>query len=159
MADVVAIGYPDETTAVRAMEEVNRLDIRPSVAVVVRTPEGAFRVPINPFALATGAVWGMFWGTLFGVFSGHPVVAITLGTGLGVLMGNADRSGIDPQFQEQVRGMLTPGTSALFTVVAKVASDKAVAALSRYGGTVLKSSLPKDAERRLQEALRGETAR
>jgi uncharacterized membrane protein len=74
-------------------------------------------------------------------------------------MGNADRSGIDPQFQEQVRGMLTPGTSALFTVVAKVASDKAVAALSRYGGTVLKSSLPKDAERRLQEALRGETTR
>jgi uncharacterized membrane protein len=44
-------------------------------------------------------------------------------------------------------------------VVGKVATDKAVAALGPYGGTVLKSSLSKDAERRLQEALDGETAR
>jgi uncharacterized membrane protein len=158
MADLVAIGYPDQTRAVRAMEEVNRLDARRAVAVIVRTPEGSFRVPTNPFAVATGAVWGLFWGVLFGAF-GHPVVALTLSLGFGVLMGKADRSGIDPIFQAQVRGMLAPATSALFMVVGKVATDKAVAALGPYGGTVLKSSLPKDAERRLQEALDGETAR
>jgi uncharacterized membrane protein len=158
MADLVAIGYPDQTTAVRAMEEVNRLDVRRAAAVVVRTPEGRLRVPSNPFAVATGAVWGLAWGALFGAF-GHPLVALTLGLGFGVLIGKSDRSGIDPIFQAQVMGMLAPATSALFMVVGKVTTDKAVAALGPYGGTVLKSSLPKDAERRLQEALDGETAR
>jgi uncharacterized membrane protein len=161
MADLVAIGYPDEATAVRAMDEVNRLVIRPAVAVIVRTPEGRFRVPTNPFALAAGVVRGMTWGLLFGVFGVFPnlVVAITVGAIFGALLGKADRSGIDPYFQDQVRGMLAPATSALFMVVGKVTSDKAVEALSRFGGTVLKSSLTRDAERRLQEALRGETAR
>jgi len=41
-------------------------------------------------------------------------------------------------------------------VVEKVTPDKAVDALSQYGGTVLKSSLSKDAEKELQEALHGE---
>jgi uncharacterized membrane protein len=158
MADLVAIGYPDQTTAARAMDEVNRLDARPAVAVIVRTPEGRFRVPTNPFAVVTGVVWGLVWGVLFGVFT-DPVVGVPLGAGLGVLMGKVDRSGIDPHFQDQVRGLLAPATSALFVVVGKVPTDKAVAALGRYRGTVLKSSLSKDAERRLQEALDGETAR
>jgi uncharacterized membrane protein len=52
--------------------------------------------------------------------------------------------------------MLQPGTSALFMVVEKVTPDKAVEAMSKYGGTVLKSSLSNDAERELQEALHGE---
>ena len=51
--------------------------------------------------------------------------------------------------------MLKPGTSALFMVVEKVTPDKAVAALSHYGGTVLKSSLSEDAQNKLQEALQG----
>jgi uncharacterized membrane protein len=158
MADLVAIGYPDETTAVRAMDEVNRLVVRPSVAVIVRTQGGRFRVPTNPFAFAAGAVWGMIWGLLVGLFT-DPVVGVIVAAGCGVLMGKADRSGIDPHFQDQVRRRLAPATSALFMVVGKVTSDKAVEALSRFGGTVLESSLPRDAERRLQEALRGEAAR
>jgi len=36
--------------------------------------------------------------------------------------------------------------------------DKAVAALSKFGGRVLKSSLSKDAEKELQTALHGEPA-
>jgi uncharacterized membrane protein len=40
-------------------------------------------------------------------------------------------------------------------VVEAVTPDKAVEALSRYGGTVLKSSLPKETEAELQEALHG----
>jgi hypothetical protein len=51
--------------------------------------------------------------------------------------------------------MLQPGTSALFMIVEKITTDNAVEALSKYGGTVLKSSLPHDAERQIQEALHG----
>ena len=62
------------------------------------------------------------------------------------------------QLADQVRDLLQPGTSALFLIVEKVTPDKAVDALSRYGGTVLKSSLSKDAEAELQDALHGSQA-
>ena len=71
-------------------------------------------------------------------------------------MGKLEKSGIDREFQDQVRGMLQPGTSALFLVVEKVTPDKAIEGLSKYGGTVLKSSLSEDTERQLQDALHGE---
>jgi uncharacterized membrane protein len=51
--------------------------------------------------------------------------------------------------------MLKPGTSALFMVVEKVTPDKAVAALSQYGGTVLKTSLSEEQTQKLQDALHG----
>src|SRR6266536_285549 len=47
--------------------------------------------------------------------------------------------------------MLQPGTSALFLVVEKVTPDKAVEALNKFGGAVLKSSLSKEAEQELQQ--------
>ena len=37
--------------------------------------------------------------------------------------------------------MLKPGASCLFMIVEKITPDKAIAALSKYGGTVRKTSL------------------
>jgi len=45
--------------------------------------------------------------------------------------------------------------AAPFLMVEKVTPDKAVEAMSKYGGTVLKTSLSKEGEQGLQEALRG----
>jgi len=47
------------------------------------------------------------------------------------------------------------GTSALFLMLEKVTPDKAVEAMSKYGGTVLKTSLSKQDETELQDALHG----
>jgi uncharacterized membrane protein len=80
---------------------------------------------------------------------------MAFGAGLGALMGKVEKTGIDRAFQDRVREMLKPGTSALFMIIEKATPDRAVAALSQYGGTVLKSSLSKDAEAQLQEALHG----
>ena len=104
-----------------------------------------------------GATWGMFWGLLFGLLFFIPVFGMAIGAGLGALMGKVTKSGIDKQFQDQVRGMLQPGTSALFLMVEKVTPDKAVEAMSKYGGTVLKTSLSKEGEQELQDALHGAT--
>ena len=79
-----------------------------------------------------------------------------MGAGLGALMGKVTKSGIDREFQDQVRGMLQPGTSALFLMVEKVTPDKAVEAMSK--ATAMPCSRPalsKDGERELQEALHG----
>ena len=160
MADLIAIGYPDETTGSLAAEEVHRLAedliIEPdAVAVIVRDKEGKFHVHTSHHAVGGGATWGMFWGFLFGLLFFVPVFGMAVGAGMGAIFGKIEKSGIDKQFQQQVRDMLQPGTSALFVVVEKVTPDKAVEALSQYGGTVLKSSLSKESEAELQDALHG----
>jgi uncharacterized membrane protein len=162
MADLIAIGYPDETTALAAMDEVGRLERElviqsDSVAAIVRNRDGKFRVTTNHHAVGAGTTWGMFWGMLFGMLFFVPFLGMAVGAGLGALMGKVEKSGIDKQFQDQVREMLKPGTSALFLVVEKVTPDKAVAGLQQFGGTVLKSSLSKDAEKELQKELHGDT--
>jgi uncharacterized membrane protein len=83
---------------------------------------------------------------------------MAVGAGMGAIMGKITKSGINKEFESRVRDMLQPGTSALFLIVEKVTSDKAVDALSRYGGTVLKTSLPAEAEKDLQAALHHEEA-
>jgi uncharacterized membrane protein len=80
---------------------------------------------------------------------------MAIGAGLGALMGKLTKSSIDKQFRDQVRDMVQPGTSALFLMLEKVTPDKAVEAMSKYGGTVLKTSLSKADEQELQEALHG----
>jgi uncharacterized membrane protein len=161
MADLIAIGYPDEGTAEMAADEARRLAqdliIEPdAIAVIVRDKEGKFHVHTSHHPVGAGATWGMFWGLLFGLLFFIPFFGLAIGAGMGALMGKITKSGIDREFQEQVRGMLKPGTSCLFLMVEKVTPDKATEALSRFGGTVLKSSLSKEGEQELQEALHGQ---
>jgi uncharacterized membrane protein len=161
MSDLIAIGYPDETTALKAEREAQRLAgeliIQPdAIAAIVRNEDGKFKVTTSHHHLVGGgASYGMFWGLLFGLLFFVPVFGMAIGAGLGALMGKLEKSGIDREFQEQVRDLLQPGTSALFLVVEKVTPDKAVEALGKYGGTVLKSSMSKEAEEELQEELHG----
>ncbi len=100
----------------------------------------------------------MFWGLLFGVLFFVPVFGLAIGAGFGALMGKITKSGIDKAFQDQVRDLLKPGTSALFLMVEKVTPDKAIEAMSKFGGTVLKTSLSKEGEKDLQDALHGSGA-
>src|SRR4051812_31750969 len=161
MSDLIAIGYPEEQTAARAAKEAEQLreDLvlqSDAIAVIVRDKEGKFHVTTNhPMVGGGGATYGMFWGLLFGVLFFVPVLGMAIGAGLGALTGKLAKTGIDREFQERVRDMLQPGTSALFLVVEKVTPDKAIEAMSQYGGTVLKSSLSQGAEQELQDALHG----
>jgi len=160
MATLVAIGYDKEGTAAEAAEEVRRLSqdlvIEPdAIAVITRDSKGEYHVTTSHHAVGVGASWGMFWGLLFGLLFFVPVFGMALGAGLGALMGKIEKTGIDKEFQNQVRDMVQPGTSALFMILEPPTPDKAVAALSRFGGTVLKSSLSAQDEKQLQEALHG----
>jgi len=160
MADLIAIGYQDEATATAAADEARRLArdliIQPdAIAVIVRDKDGSYRVQTNHHMVGAGATWGMFWGLLFGLLFFIPVLGLAIGAGMGALMGKLAKTSISKEFQEQVRDMVQPGTSALFLVLEKVTPDKAVEAMSKYGGTVLKTSLSKETEKELQDALHG----
>ena len=163
MATLVAIGYPDETTATAASLEAQRLAsdliIQPdAIAAIIRDREGKFHVTTNHHEVAGGASWGMFWGLLFGVLFFIPFLGMAVGAGLGALMGKMTKGAINKEFQAQVRDMLQPGTSALFLVIEHATPDKAIDGLAPFGGTVLKSSLPKETEAELQAALHGDGA-
>lgn len=160
MAELIAIGYPDETTAALAEQEAERLSREliiqaDQLAIVVRDKEGKYHVTTNHHEVGTGTTWGMLWGFLFGILFFVPVFGMAVGAGLGALMGKVAKTSVDREFERQVRDLVQPGTSALFMVIDKVTPDKAVEALSKYGGTVLKSSLTKEAEEELQKALHG----
>lgn len=163
MAELIAIGYPDETTAIEAEKEAEHLAeeliIQPdAIAAIVRQKDGKYKVTTNHHSVGGGATWGMFWGFFFGLLFFVPVLGMAMGAGLGALFGKLEKAGINKEFQEQVRDMLKPGTSALFLVIEKATPDKAIDAMSKYGGTVLKTSLSKEAEQRLQDALHGAEA-
>jgi uncharacterized membrane protein len=160
MATLIAIGYPDETTAAAAADETERLAhdliIQPdAIAAVRRDAAGKFHTTTSHHPVAGGTSWGMFWGFLFGLLFFVPLLGMAVGAGLGAVMGKLEKSTIDKNFQQQVRDMLQPGTSALFLIVEHVTPDKAIASLSRFGGTVIKSSLSEEAEAELQAALHG----
>ena len=161
MAELIAIGYTDTVTAHAAADEAERLAedlmLQPdAIAVIVRKPDGRYKVTTNHHVVGQGTTWGMFWGFLFGLLFFVPVLGMAVGAGMGALMGKLTRIGIDKEFESRVRDMLQPGTSALFLIVDQVTPGKAVEALSSYGGTVLKTSLSAEAEKELQEALHAE---
>lgn len=160
MPDLIAIGYDDTTTALQAMDEAEKLAkdlvIQPdAIAAIIRSEDGKFRTITNQHLVGAGATWGMFWGLLFGVLFLVPVFGLVWGAGLGAIMGKISKSGIDKNFQEQVREQVKPGTSALFMIVEQMTTDKALEGLAPFGGTVLKTSMSKEAEAELQEALHG----
>ena len=107
MSDLIAIGYPDQSTATAAADEARRLAkdliIEPdAIAVIVRDADGDYHVRTQHHMVGSGATWGMFWGLLFGVLFFVPVFGLAIGAGLGALMGKVTKSGIDKEFQDQV---------------------------------------------------------
>jgi len=160
MATLVAIGYPDQGTAEQARETVFDLEKElviqaDQVAAISRDLEGKYHVHTTHAGASAGggAVWGGFWGMLFGLLFFIPFAGMAVGAGLGALLGHLGEKGIDKSFQQQVRDYLKPGTSALFMVIEQATPDKAIAALSLYGGTVIRTSLSEEDTKRLQDAL------
>ena len=162
MPDLIAIGYSDMTSAVKALDAAEALSadlvIQPdALAAIVRSEDGKFRTITNQHQVGAGATWGMFWGLLFGILFFVPVLGLVLGVAFGALGGKLGKDTIDKEFQRQVRDQVQPGTSALFMIVEQMTSDRALEALSKFGGTVIKTSLSKEQEAEIQEALHGST--
>jgi uncharacterized membrane protein len=61
--------------------------------------------------------------------------------------------GIPDDYIRKIAETIEPGTSALFVLVRKVNPDKVLPELSKYQGTVLRTSLTNEQENRLKEAL------
>jgi uncharacterized membrane protein len=158
MSDLIAVAYPDEGTAAQARDTLMRLQREHLIeledaVVVIRGRDGKVRLDQAFPTVETGLARGMIWGTLIGVLFFAPWLGLLVGGATGALAGKLSDYGIEDRFMEELGRQLKPGTSALFVLVRKATPDKVLDEVRKYGGTVLRSSLTKDAEERLQQAL------
>ena len=93
------------------------------------------------------------WGALIGLLFLAPVAGMAIGAASGALTGKLSDYGISDQFAKDLGARLGPGSSAVFVLVRKVTADKVVPEVSKFGGTVMQTSLSAEAEARLQVAL------
>ena len=164
MSDLIVIGYPDEATAEKVWDELVKLqedflvDLE-DAAIIRRDQKGRLHVTTPAHhAVTWGTLSGLFWGVLIGLIFLWPIAPVigVAGGIMGAALGAAGDLGIKDEFRQRVHDMLQPGTSAIMVIVRKVTPDKFIETLKPYGGTVLKTSLPYDAEQQLMKALHGD---
>jgi uncharacterized membrane protein len=159
MSDLIVVAYDEEGTAQEVLVALLRLQVgylmsMDDAVYVTRDKDGKVQLHQTvPFA-AESAGRGALLGALIGLLFFVPLLGMALGAGAGYLttkmMGDL---GINDTFAKQLGEKLQPGTSALLILVRTANADKVLPEVSKYGGDVLHTSLPSDAEERLKAAL------
>jgi len=158
MSNLVAIVYPDETTAAQAMGTLQSLQKQYLISLedscyVVKDRQGKVSLHQAVSTTGAGAAGGAFWGFLLGLIFFVPIAGLAIGAGLGALMGKFTDYGIDDKFVKSLSAEMTPGTSAIFMMIRQATADKAVPELAKLGGTVLRTTLSNESEAKLNKAL------
>ncbi|MBS1880649.1 MAG: DUF1269 domain-containing protein [Actinobacteria bacterium] len=128
MPELVAITFEDETGADRAAEELGRcreeLLVDPDAsAVLVCERDDSCRLTTRRRADATSQ-WCEFWGAM-----------------LDALPSSADPMAMELRFRKRLLAQLRPGSSALLLVAPDGGRERAVEALSHFGGRALSHRL------------------
>jgi uncharacterized membrane protein len=128
MLELIAIAFAEETIAAQAAQEVDRtveeLEIDPdAIAVIICERSGSCQLMARRRPASTGA-WGTFWGQL-----------------LELVMEESPRTGGERGFLGEVRKRLTPGSSVLFIVGTRAQGQRAIDAVTQYGGLPLSCPL------------------
>jgi uncharacterized membrane protein len=155
---LVAIVYPDEHRAAEVEAALFRLQGEYvltvyDACVVTKDAEGRLSLHQSQSLTDVGIVGGAFLGALIGFLLFTPLVGLAIGAGVGALAGHFIDYGIDDDFIRNLSAGLGPSTSALFVLFSDVYQERVLPELSKYGGTVLRTSLSADAEQRLQAVL------
>jgi len=159
MSNLIVVAYPDEYRAAEVLATLRRLNKEylidlDDACYVTKDAGGKIKLHQNTSVTGAAAAWGGLWGLLIGLLFFVPFLGLAIGAGLGVLSHRLADYGIDDKFAKQLATTMKPNSSAIFMLVRRSTPDKVVPELSQYGGTVLQTSLPKETEAKLQEALK-----
>lgn len=149
------------------------------VVAVYRDYNGKLRVD-QSFQVTTGegAGWGALWGSLIGATLAIPFTAgasAAVGAGAlaaGALGGGAigagagaidaswwkDEFGVPDDFVKQVGAMIQPGDSAVYALLRTADPDEVTNQFRGYGGTILKTTLSRDQQKKVESVLSGKAA-
>ena len=160
MSELIIIGYPDETTAGKVLDQIQEAEREflvdlDDAAVVVRNQRGKLKISTTDHLVAGATLGGMFWGLLIGLLLFVPGAGLALGAIVGVAAGGLARLGVKDDFKQQVADLVKPGTSAILAVIRKMTPDKVIEEIRPYGGAILRTSLSHDEEAKLIAALHG----
>ena len=124
-------------------------------AALVSWPEGRKKPKTTNLGSLTGrgALWGGFWGWLFGLIFLVPLAGLAMGAAAGALAGSMSDYGIDDDFIKEVRGKVTPGTSALFLLTHGAVVDRVAPEFEGTDMELIRSNLSPEQEQKLREAM------
>ena len=159
MATLSVWKFPTADGAQQALTKLEGLQkqqlIQVQDAAIVTWPEGKDK-PKTKQAVSlagVGALQGAFWGMLFGLIFFIPFFGLAVGAAMGALAGHFSDYGIDDNFIKEVRGKVTPGTSALFVLSSGAVADKVADAFKGTEMELIKSNLTTEQENQLKEAF------
>ena len=162
MSELIVIAFDDEATGFELRAELVKMQgeylIEMEDAVVVTRPSAddiKLHQAVN--LTAAGALGGGFWGTLVGLVFLNPLIGAAVGAASGALAGQLSDIGINDNFMRETARALPPGGSAVFVLLRKMTADKVLDRLQSFHrrGRVLQTSLSREDEDRLREALSG----
>lgn len=180
MAELIVVGFKQDMY--RASEVLNELsqlnddwvvDLHDAVAVY-RDYNGKLRVD-RSYQMTTGegAAWGGLWGLLIGATLAIPFTAgasaavagtalatgaiggTALGAGLGAMDADSwkDEFGIPDEFVKQVGAMVQPGDSAIYAILRVGDPDVVAEKFRGYGGTILRTTLSRAQQAKVEQVL------
>ena len=161
MSTLIAVAFPDKHDAEEALLTLKKLEREYLIELedaVIATLQDNGKVKLKQSVNMTGmgALNGVWWGSLIGLLFGGPLGMLIVGGGgaaLGALSGSLTDYGIDDDFIRELSERMEPGHSALFLLASKFTEDKVLDDLRGMRGEVLKTSLSKEDEEKLKEAL------
>jgi uncharacterized membrane protein len=164
MSDLIAVAYPDLTTANSARDRLIELNREHTIeladlAVVEHRSDGKIKLhQTGGSNTATGALGGALWGGLIGLLFFVPLLGMAVGGATGAAIGAGTDTGVDDAFMRNLSQNLAPGSAAVFALVAKRNPDKVVPELAPLGGELIHTSLSDADEQALRDAVRAAQA-
>ncbi len=151
-------GATNALTKLRQLEKEYLIDLEDAV-IVRRGEDGKIKLEQSIDMTNILAIRGALWGSLIGLIFAGPLgwmIAGTAGAGFGALAGHLSDYGIDDNFIKSLSDEVEPCCSALFVLIRRMTADRVLVELEGIGGKIIKTSLSKDEEERLQHALQTE---
>src|SRR3954454_20608890 len=163
MSTLVAIAYPDRTTAEEVVGTLARLQTEHMITledavVVTHESDGKIKLHQTKKLAATGAAGGALWGGLIGLIFFVPLLGMAIGAATGAATGALTDVGVDDKFMKNLGANLEPGGAALIVLVHDSTPDKVLPEIAHFGGEVIQTSLDTEAEDRLRQVLEGTPA-
>src|SRR5215207_9435539 len=158
MSNLIAIAYPDLTTARNVASELGQLTKEQSIVlddivVIERRPDGKVKLHQAVGTAGAGAAGGALWGGLIGLIFLAPLLGMAVGAAAGGVGGKPADVGINDDFLRVLGVRLQPGAAALIALGSTDARDKVIERVKPYGGEIIQTSLSDAEEEQLRSML------